>query len=223
MSLSLSFINVSVYNFFEGFSCDIEAGSSVLIVTSREIESVALTRLITGMSSPDCGLVLVNGQDVANLDRAGLYGLRRQVCSVPPAGGLISNLKLWENISLPQLYSSGEISAEIEKTGLEYLALLGYAGDIMALPAHLTLHEKRVTALVRAFLCRPLIMIYTNCIEGSPPASRTIFLDAAREFQSADKNRTALYFTSSPELALELPVDRVVRLGESVANVSRTV
>ena len=223
MSCILSFRDVSHLNFFEGFSCGIEAGCSVLIVTSREDESTALTRLITGLSRPDRGAVLVDGRDVAGLEQADLYHLRQEIGVVPSNGGLVSNLKLWENITLPLMYHSGVVTPEDEKNALDYLGRLGYSGNIIALPAHLTHHERLVAAMVRVFLRQPRIVLYSNCIEGASSASREVFFEAAREFHTAVKDRTSLYLTSSPDLAANLPVDMIVRMNESVETVSRNI
>ena len=223
MSPILSFRDVSLLGFFEGFSCDIEAGSSVLVVTSREDESTALTRLVTGLSSPVLGSVLVDGQDIGGLETAQLYQLRQQIGVVPSNGGLVSNLKLWENITLPLMYHAGGVTAEDEKNALDYLARLGYSGNIMALPAHLTHHERQLAAMVRVFLGKPRIVLYSNCIEGTPSASRDAFFQVTKEFHTAVKDRTSLYLTSSPDLAANLPVDLIVRLNGSVETVSRNV
>lgn len=223
MSPILSFRDLSYLNSFEGFSCDIEAGSSVLVITSREDESTALTRLVTGLSRPERGSVLVDGQEVGGLDQVGLYKLRQQIGVVPSNGGLVSNLKLWENITLPLMYHSGGVAPEDEQSALDYLARLGYSGNIMALPAHLTNPEKRVAALVRVFLCQPRIVLYSNCIDGTSTASREVFIQATMDFHAAVTGRTSLYLTSSPDLAAGLPVDMVVRIDGSVETVSRKI
>ncbi len=223
MPVTISFKNISLFDSIEGFSCDIEAGSSAVIVTARDDDSTALTRLIAGLSRPTGGSVMINSRDVAELDPSELNALRRQIGVVPSNGGLVSNLKYWENITLPLIYDTGGISAEQEKAGLDYLALLGYSGNIMALPAHITLHDRRMAALVRAFLRRPNIMLYSNCIEGLSLNHRNAFLKAAQEFHGAEPGRTSLYLTSSPDLAADLPVDLIFRLNESIATVSRTI
>jgi phospholipid/cholesterol/gamma-HCH transport system ATP-binding protein len=223
MSFNLSFRDVGYLNYVNGFSCDIEAGASVLIVTSREDEGTALTRMITGMFTPSRGTILVDGKDVAELELDDLHQLRQQIGVVPSKGGLVSNLKLWENITLPLLYHSGGIAPEEENSALNYLARLGYSGNIMALPAHLTQFEKLIATLVRVFLRKSRIVIYSNCLELIPPVSRDIFFQISKEFHAASKERTSLYITSSPELAANLPVDAVIRMNESVEIVSRKI
>ncbi len=223
MPVAISFRDVSHLNFLDGFSCGIGAGSSALIVTSREDESTALTRLVTGLSRPDRGSVLIDGQDLACLEADQLHRLRRQIGIVPADGGLVSNLKVWENITLPLMYHVGQVTAEEERTALAYLERLGYSGRVMALPAHLTHHERRTVALVRMLMSQPRIMLYSNCIDGAPSAARNTFLQVAGEFHTAVEGRTSLYLTSAPELADELQVDIIINVKESVATVSRNV
>ena len=223
MSLAISFRDVSYLNYISDLSCDIEAGSSVLIVTSREDESTALTRLITGLSSPDQGSILIDDQDVRGLDQAGLYSLRQQIGVVPSNGGLVSNLKLWENITLPLMYHSGNVSPEEEKNALGYLEQLGYSGNIMAMPAHLTHSERRVAAMVRVFLRQPRIVLYSNCIEGAASAVREVFFQVTGKFHSELADRITLYLTSSPDQTADLPVDMIIRLNDSAETFSRKI
>jgi phospholipid/cholesterol/gamma-HCH transport system ATP-binding protein len=219
----ISFKDVIYPDFLEGFSCDIEVGCSVLVVASREEECAALTRLITGLARPSRGTILVNGQDVAGLGKAELYALRRQIGVVPSHGGLISNLKLWENITLPLMYHSGVITAEEEKNALDYLERLGYSGNIMALPAHLSPYEKKLTALVRMFIGQPRLVLYSDCIEGPPSDSRNVLIRVTQEFHTAVKDRTSIFITSSQNLIADLQVDRVVRVDGSAGTVSRQI
>jgi phospholipid/cholesterol/gamma-HCH transport system ATP-binding protein len=221
MSCIISFRDVSIPAFFEGFSCDIEAGCSVLVVTSREDESTALMRLLTGLIQPARGSVLIDGQDIAGLEKSQLYHLRQQIGVVPADGGLISNLKMWENITLPLMYHGGGVTAEAEQNALDYLAGLGYSGNIMAMPAHLTHHERCVASIVRMFLRQPRIILYINCLESGSAASRETFIRVTQGFHTAEKDRISLYLTSSPDLAGDLPVDMTVRTHQSVDSASR--
>ena len=121
------------------------------------------------------------------------------------------------------MYHSGRVTPEDEQNALDYLARLGYSGNIMALPAHLTLQERRVAALVRTILSQPRIVLYCNWIEGASPAARKAFFQVSQEFHTTVKDRTSLYLTSSPDLAEDLPVDMIVRLNEPVDTVSRDI
>jgi phospholipid/cholesterol/gamma-HCH transport system ATP-binding protein len=219
MSAELTFRDVSYPGFFDGFSCEIQAGCSALIVTARETESTLLTRLITGLSYPSQGSVLIDNREVAKLAADQLYQFRRETGIVPSNGGLISNLKVWENITLPLLYHSGTVTAEEEELALAYLATLGYTGNVMALPAHLSLHEKKIIATVRAIISRPRIIIYSNCFEGVPSDHMATFSRLTAEFHAASNDRISLYLASSADMAACLTVDRIIHLHEPAVTV----
>jgi phospholipid/cholesterol/gamma-HCH transport system ATP-binding protein len=223
MSVAISFKDVSHLHLPEGFSCDIETGSSVLLITSREDESTLLTRFVSGLSCPERGSVQVDGREVAGLDPAETYRLRRRVGVVPAHGGLVANLKMWENITLPLLYHCGGMTAEEERTALGYLEQLGYTGNAMAMPAHLSARDRRSATLVRTLLSNPEIVLYCNVIDAASPEERSIFIRITGDFQAASAGRTSVYLTSSPELAAELPVDQIFRVRESDPHVSRLV
>lgn len=221
MSVELSFRDVSYPGFFEGFSCEISAGSSALIVTSREAESSLLPRLMTGLSLPSHGSVLFGTQEVSKLEPDQLYELRQQIGIVPSNGGLVSNLKAWENITLPLIYHSGRVSAEEEETAHTYLARLGYSGNVMALPAHLSLHEKRIIALVRAWLPRPRIIVYSNCFDGASSPQLKILAGLTAEFHASRDDSISLYLSATADIAVELAVDRIIHVHEPVVAESR--
>lgn len=215
MTVAVSFNGVSADNFFKDLSFEAETGSSVLIVTSREDETTALLNLITGLSLPLNGKILIFGQSLAELSESHQYQIRQQIGVVPSRGGLISNLKLWENITLPLLYTSGQITQESEDQALNLLNQLGYSGNVMELPAHLSLYEKRIAAFIRATLCQPKMMVYSNCFEDIPIETRKNFFSATAQFHTASTERTSLYFVSSAEAAKELSTDKTIILHEN--------
>jgi len=150
-----------------------------------------------------------------------LHLLRQQIAIVPGNGGLVSNLKVWENMTLPVLYHSGRITAEEEKSALDYLATLGYSGNLMALPAHLSLHEKRVVALVRAFLTRPRVIVYSNCLDGMTSEQSELFIRLTQEFHAACEERISLYLAATADVADKLAVDRIIHIHDTTTTFLR--
>lgn len=207
MAAVISFSNVTHKTLFEQLGFDIEAGTSTLLVTSREDESSALLRLLVGMVRPQSGSLHVLDQFVTDLSPDQLYQLRRQIGCIPFQGGLVSNLKMWENITLPLLYANGAVDESQTETALAYLERLEFRGEVMVLPAHLTLYEKRITAFVRAALQQPQLMVYCNSLDGISNAARAIFSSVALDFHRSSPGRTSLFLTSSADVAKELAVD----------------
>lgn len=214
MSAAVSFRKVTAAHHFQDLSFEVEAGSSLALLTSGEAGSLALMRLITGLIVPASGTVFVAGHNTTELQQAQLYQLREQIGVVPSSGGLISNLKLWENITLPLIYKTGHISEEAEAQGVDCLRKLGYAGTLMAMPAHLTQNEKRLGAFVRAMLLQPQLMLYCNCFENMPPATRKSLAAAAAAFHVESAGRTSIYIVSSADTARDLPADTLISLHE---------
>ncbi|KAB0669839.1 ATP-binding cassette domain-containing protein [Oryzomonas sagensis] len=212
MAWSVEFRNVVCADLVEGVSLQIQAGCSALVVTAREDVGTMLARLITGLSQPSLGSVHVDGQDMAGLPPTQLYRMRHRIGIVPQKGGLISNLKLWENMTLPLLYTRGSIPPEAERTALRYLEMFGYRGNIMALPAHLTPHEKRMAAFIRAALCTPQVMVYANCFDDLPEAARTQWGAITTEFHRGAPGMTSIYLATSQGMARDVPVDSIISL-----------
>lgn len=210
MTAAITFNAVSYANYFENLSFNIAAGSSTLIITSRIDENTALFQLICGILKPQQGFITVQGQDISDLTTVPLNSLRHSIGVVPANGGLISNLKMWENICLPLLYNNGTVSQENTDEGYGYLARLKYTGNIMALPAHLSTYEKRISAFVRGVLKQSRIMIYSNCFDAMSESNRKNFISVINEFHHSSPGRTSLFISSSAEIAEELPIDTTI-------------
>jgi ABC-type molybdenum transport system ATPase subunit/photorepair protein PhrA len=84
----------------------------------------------------------------------------------------------------------------------------------MALPAHLSQHEKRIVAFVRAFLMRPRIMIYANCFEDVSLPLLPLFSQLVREFHSTLAERVSLYLSTTTDVASELKPDAIIHIHE---------
>lgn len=95
--------------------------------------------------------------------------------AVAANGGLISNLRVWENIVLPAQYHGIEaggslnvaVSALFDKCGWRDEKTLSEM--LRKLPDQLTLYEKRLAAFVRAMLMAPEFMVYDAIHEGLSP------------------------------------------------------
>lgn len=210
MTPLITFKEVSHRHHFDRFSFDVETGSRTLVVTSRIDENTDIFQMITGLLQPSNGTILINGQPLTEFTPPQLARFRYSTGIVPTNGGLISNLKLWENITLPLLYEQGAISSDQREEAYNYLKKLNYSGNIMALPAHLTTMEKRITAFIRGALKKATLMIYSNCFDSSSQAARSNFITAINDYHQAEPGRTALFLSTSGDIATELNVDRIV-------------
>lgn len=210
MTPLITFRQVSYRHHFDKLSFEVETGSRTLIVTARIDENTDLFQMISGLLPPSNGEIQINGQPLTEFTQPQLARFRYSTGIVPTNGGLISNLKLWENITLPLLYAQGNISLEQKEEAYNYLKELNYSGNIMALPAHLTTMEKRIAAFIRGALKKATLMIYSNCFDSSSLAARSSFIKAVNDYHQAEPGRTALFLSTSGDIADELHVDRII-------------
>ncbi len=217
MSAPLSFSDVCFNGLPDGLTCHFPAGSTTLVVAAREQQISSLARLISGLSRPLRGSLLIDGQDLAGFDHDQLYDYRFRTAIVPDSGGLISNLKLWENLMLPLRYHRDDTTQEEEKLAQEYLENFGYHGNPMALPAHLSHHEKRIVALARAFLCNPRIVVYCDCFEGVSLPHLPLMIRQTTDFHKARTDRVSIYVATTTVMAPELAPDTIMYLQDTAA------
>ncbi len=91
---------------------------------------------------------------------------------VPHNGGLISNLRVWENIILPVQYHDIKLPMDIEESVTKLLDQCGLSDETMVsalmlkLPDQLSLYEKRLVGFTRAMLMGPELIIYDGLNEG---------------------------------------------------------
>jgi len=122
---------------------------------------------------------------------------------VPTDGGLIGNLKVWENLVLPAAYhdDSAPRYAELEERAASLFAEFGVAGErfealCTTLPDHLDRFEKRLCAFVRAMLTEPRIMVYDSLFDGLSRDETGKVLAFDRVYHSRLALGTSLHLTA---------------------------
>jgi len=80
---------------------DLRAGTLTALVGRSGSGKSTLLRVLTGLERPDGGTTLIDGQDLAGLDRTGLAGLRRRLVGLAAQdGALVETLDVGENLAL---------------------------------------------------------------------------------------------------------------------------
>lgn len=210
MSAAITFRNVSYSDVLSDFSCAIETGQRVLVVTAREEESTVLTRLTAGLLMPEQGAIEVFGSSTAGVTPEQLLQARLKLGIIPFNGGLVSNLKMWENIFLPHFYHRGKPDPDDDVLAENYLTRLNCSAKHTAFPAHLSVFEKRAAAFTRAAIMKPDIMIYCNTLERISKSDQTRLVTVMNEFHSEKEDRTSVYLSSTVELPVKTDFDSVL-------------
>lgn len=204
--------NISLAEISAATSFTICGGDMIIILTPKNEVNASLTKLLIGLEKPQSGKVFLFGSDTLSSSDQELREARRRIGVAYESGGLISNLKVWENLTLPLHYHQRLSNKEIKTGGLALLDRLGYAGRLTALPGHLTLSQKKIVGVARAMLVAPDVILYESPVSGLNKEEKINLFKVAREFHSEKPGRASLFMTSSQEVLQFIPEAVVVNL-----------
>ena len=197
--------------------CEALPGQVLRFTCAVQEEREQLWNLLTGLQSPRRGHVRLVGQDLYALGEHERLVLFQRVGVVSHDGGLISNLKVWENIVLPLWYHRGTAAPEIEQRvvalfrelGLEDEALLGL---MRRLPDQLSAVERRWVATVRAMLMEPDIMFYDAPFIGVEREAAARLLRLMVQFHRAHAERVSVFLLPDEPFSERVPADTTIAL-----------
>jgi len=191
-------------------SFTLEQGDIVVLLTSKEDVNATLVRLLLGVTLPQSGDVAVLGQTIAALDELPLMHLRSRIGLVFAKGGLISNLKVWENLFLPVQYHNLPLPGDPDAAGVAVLERVGYQGGRLTLPGLLTHFERKQVLLARAMLMNPEVVIYDSLFLGLNLRERNRLVETAVDFHRERAGRTSIFLTSDATLPALIAGARLV-------------
>ena len=169
----------------KGMSMTIPRGKVVAIMGGSGCGKTTILRLIGGQLRPQTGRVVVAGRSVPDLDREGLYALRRQVGMLFQFGALFTDLTVYENIAFPlreHTDFSEEMIRDLVMMKLNGVGLRGAAG---LAPSELSGGMARRVALARAIALDPMLVMYDEPFAGLDPISLGIVGQLIRKLNDA--------------------------------------
>lgn len=195
-----------------GFSLTIENGQTMSILgASGSGKSVTLKHII-GLLRPDIGEVWVDGENVARLDQASVYRIRRKVGFVFQFAALFDSMTIAENVAMGlvrmEQFSDAEIRDRVESC-LERVDLGGY-GDQM--PAELSGGQRKRVGLARAIATEPDYILYDEPTTGLDPITKAV-IDQLIMRMADDLGVTGVVITHDMESAFRIS-DRIAMLHE---------
>ena len=198
-------------------SFDLDSGSSAKILFDSEDRKNILFGLLAGLQRPEAGKVLFFGEDLFTHEENERLALFQRIGVVPAHGGLISNLKAWENLLLPAWYHRGLTAEQAERPVAEIFDQLGpgEAGlkrRMGELPGQLSLYERRVVALARAMLMEPDILIYDFTFAGLERDAAQQLMKLTGEFHGRKAGRVSLYLCPDDAFSARLAADNTITL-----------
>jgi phospholipid/cholesterol/gamma-HCH transport system ATP-binding protein len=171
---------VSDRTVFDGLNIAIEGRQVTAIIGPSGAGKTTLLRLITGQVSADSGSIIVGGQNLRTLPRAGLYALRRRMGMLFQNSALLTDLDVFENVAFPLREHTDLPEALIRQLVLLKLHAVGLRGARALLPSELSGGMARRVALARAIVMDPEILIYDEPFVGLDPISLGVILRLIR-------------------------------------------
>lgn len=156
--VSVTFQSIQKVEALKNITLTVQEGEWINILGPSGSGKTTLLNVIGGMEKVTTGTILVGGQDITKFTNEQLQKYRREM-----VGYIFQDFRLFdqytvlENVILPQLpYKKLH---EIEEKAKEILKSLHMSHRIHALPGELSGGEKQRTAIARALLNNPRILL----------------------------------------------------------------
>ena len=191
----------------DGISLRIPRGQLVAIMGGSGSGKTTLLRLISGQVKPDSGRVWVDGQDVSQLDTAGLYALRRKLGMLFQFGALFTDLSVLDNVAFPIREHTRLPDSMVRDLVLMKLQAVGLRGAAQLMPAELSGGMARRVSLARAIALDPALMLYDEPFTGLDPIALGTIAALIKQLNDA-LGTTAVMVTHDVHVSLSV-VDHV--------------
>ena len=142
----------------ENVSFEIEKGEFVFVIGRSGAGKSTLLNLIMKQEEATSGRITVNGRRLDIMKRRKISAHRRRIGIVSQEVGLLKNRSVYDNI-LFALWATEHGSAQMKKTAMRVLGLVGLVGKSESFPDELSGGEQARVLLARALSTSPDILI----------------------------------------------------------------
>jgi cell division transport system ATP-binding protein len=139
-------------------SFEVDKGEMVFITGHSGAGKSTLLKLAAAIERPTSGTILVNGQNVGKMARAGLPYVRRNFGLIFQDHKLLYDRNTFDNVALP-LAIGGVTGREAGKRVRAALDKVGLLQRERAMPITLSGGEQQRLAIARAIVSRPAILL----------------------------------------------------------------
>lgn len=191
-------------------SMEISAGERVAIVGPSGSGKTTLLNLIGTLDRPDVGKMVFDGQDLSAMNDNQLAQFRnRKIGFVFQMHHLLPQLSLWENVLLPTLTDPALQRKETEERAKRLIERVGLSGVVSQKPSELSGGECQRTAVVRALINRPALLLADEPTGALDQKSSGNLTDLLIELNK-EEGVALVVVTHSMEVARKM--DRIYRL-----------
>jgi cell division transport system ATP-binding protein len=222
----ISFFNVSkVYpngvTALQGVSLQIETGEFVFIVGPSGAGKSTMIKLVFREELPTKGQIYINGRSVVRMKRRDVPSLRRQIGMVFQDFRLLPDRTVFDNVAFA-MKVVGAGRSEIKTRVPEVVKLVGLEKRLDDYPPQLSGGEQQRTAIARALVNKPSIMIADEPTGNLDIDTSWEIMDCFQEIN--EKGTTVIIATHAKEI-VDAMRQRVIALncGQIVRDEQRGV
>jgi cell division transport system ATP-binding protein len=164
-------------------SFDIAKGELVYLAGPSGAGKSTLLKMIAAVERPTSGRVVVNGQDIGKLKKAGVPFLRRNLGLIFQQQRLLNDRSILANTMLP-LIVTGASTSQAEQRARAALDKVGLLDRAKAMPLELSGGEQQRVAIARAIVNRPQIILADEPTANLDRAAADRVIDALRAFHA---------------------------------------
>jgi phospholipid/cholesterol/gamma-HCH transport system ATP-binding protein len=163
----------------------IPRGSVVGIMGQSGCGKTTLLRIIAAQHLPTRGTAKVLGRDTRELDRDGLFAMRRRMGMLYQFGALFTDLSVFENVAFPLREHADLPDAVLRDLVAMKLEAVGLRGAAHLMPTELSGGMGRRVALARSIALDPQLILYDEPFTGLDPISFGVISRLVRELNDS--------------------------------------
>jgi putative ABC transport system ATP-binding protein/lipoprotein-releasing system ATP-binding protein len=195
-------IDGQIFKAVDRVSFTVSKGDMVSIVGHSGSGKTTLLSLLGGLTKPDSGSIVIDGENILSLHDNALSEFRNSKISfIYQFSSLMPTLTALENVILPTVFGSQQHSAI--NYALELLSVVGLQNKINAYPSQLSGGQQRRVAIARAFINDPTLILAdepTGDLDEETEAEMMQFFSS----MNRDRGMTFLVVTHNTELAKKI-------------------
>lgn len=198
----------------QGINMTFPKGKMVAIMGLSGCGKTTLLRHIGGVLKPSRGSVKIDGQMMQELDRAGLYAMRRKMGMLFQFGALFTDMTVYDNVAF-QMREHTDLPEElIRDLVMMKLHAVGLRGAHNMMPSELSGGMARRVALARTVALDPMLIMYDEPFAGLDAISLSVIGDLIRRLNDA-LGATSIIVTHDIQESLKI-VDYVYFMANGV-------
>ncbi len=183
----------------DGISLIVQQGDFIAIQGPSGSGKSTLLHLIGALDWPTQGKILFGGQEISRMSDNALSRLRRERLGfVFQSFNLISDLSVLQNVALPLKYA-GVKKNDREERAKHALEAVGMSHRLTHYPSELSGGEEQRTAIARALVNQPDVILADEPTGNLDTANRDALLDLFEDLHS--KGQTLVFVTHDSDVA----------------------